>query len=407
MLWLKDRGSGKSRPPLAHRLGRHFPVVDAGGLWIHAVSVGEVEVARQLVAELGRRGCELPLTVTATTATGLALARQTVGDRLTVHACPLDLPQPVKRVLDAVRPRVLALVETEIWPELLYQAGQRDVRVAVVNARLSPGSLAKYRRVRGLLRNLLEPISLVLTRSAADAEAFEDLGVAPARIRVSGNVKYDLEPNPEPLPWTSQAETWAGDRTTTVAGSTLEGEEVLLIDAVNRLSDGWSRIFLILAPRHPERFDAVARLLERRGIPFARRSRTAEAPSQPNVLLLDTIGELARAYGLGAAAFIGGSLVDVGGHNPLEPAVWGVPVVTGPHVHNFQEVYDALIAAGGAVLAHDVAEITTILEGWLDDPASADRVGEAGRRVVETSRGATARTVDELLALHGASESRS
>jgi len=306
----------------------------------------------------------------------------------------------VSRVLETVQPRLEVLVETELWPELLFQAARRDIPVAVANARLSEESFPRYRRVRRLLRPLLEPLTAVLARSDADAGRFAELGVPEGRIRTLGNIKYDLEPSPEPLPWQETVRSWAGGRPVVVAGSTMDGEEGTVLDAVHAVG-GSERLFLVLAPRHPERSDSVRRQLEERGIRLALRSALDPAPKRADVLLLDTIGELGRAYRLAAAAFIGGSLVPTGGHNPLEPAVWSVPVLTGPHVHNFQEVYDELVAAGGAVVVEDSRSLAGTLGGWLDDDDAARAAGDAALSVVERNRGATARTVDELLTLAG------
>ncbi len=398
LLWLRDRATGKSRPPLPARLGRGLPAVAPGGLWVQAVSVGEVEIARRVLAELERRAPELGVLLTATTATGLALARRTVGDRHPVHPCPLDLPGPVGRFLDAVRPSAVVLVETELWPELLHQAGRRGIPVAVANGRLSDRSYRRYRRVRALLAPLLEPVTAVLARSAADAARFAGLGIPAARIRVTGNVKYDLEPDPAPLPWAGRLVAWTAGRPVMVAGSTMEGEEETVLAALERL-DADTRPFLVLAPRHPERFEAVARLLRGRRVALARRTDLGAAPERPDVLLLDTIGELARAYRLAAVAFVGGSLVPTGGHNPLEAAAWGVPVLTGPHVHNFREVYAELLAAGAVRVVSGAEELAAALAAWLDEPRAARAAGEAGRRVVEANRGAAGRTAEAVLRL--------
>ncbi len=398
VLWVRDRASGKDRPPLRQRLGRGLPAIEPGGLWIQAVSVGEVEVARRLVETLQYRPEAIPLLVTSTTATGLALARKTLAGTAAVHPCPLDLVLPVRRVLEAARPRALVLVETELWPEMLHQAGRRGVPVAVVNARLSEYSFRRYRRFRPLLAPLLDPIALVAARSDSDAERFETLGVPGDRITVTGNVKYDLEPDRTPLEWEAAFRRWAGDRFVLVAGSTMEGEEAMLLDAIE-FAGGPERIVTILAPRHPERFDAVAALLERRGLPFVRRSALDAGADRPAVLLLDTIGELARAYRLGDAAFIGGSLVNTGGHNPLEAAVWGVPVTAGPNLFNFSEVYAEMITSGGVLVGVGVDDLARVLEDWIADPAARRRVGEAARATVEANRGAAERTVDAVLDL--------
>ena len=398
---LRQKLARKSRPRFRDRLGRDLPQLESGGVWIQAVSVGEVELARGLVAEFEQNAPDLPLFLTATTATGLDLARRTLGDRLPVFPCPLDLPGPVRRVLEAAQPRLMVLVETELWPEVLYQAGLRGVPVAVVNARLSPGSFAGYRRVAGRLRKLLEPLALVLARSEADGERFEGLHVPRQRILVTGNIKYDLEADHRPLEWEDNVRRVARDRPILVAGSTMEGEEEQILDAFSALGAGGTQPFLILAPRHPERFDRVARLLAERGLVFSRRSSGETMSSDTDVFLIDTIGELARAYRLARVAFIGGSLAPTGGHNPLEPGVWGVPVLSGPHVFNFDEVYDEMTQAGGARLVADSAELRVAAALWLDDPKLAQAAGAAGQEVVERNRGATTRTVSALLELIG------
>ncbi len=398
VLWARDRATGKARPPLGHRFGRELPSVEPGGLWIQAVSVGEVEIARRLIRELDAAAPELPVFLTATTATGLALARRAEGGRVAVHPCPLDLGRPIRRVLDAVRPAVLVLVETEIWPEMLHQAATRGIPAAIANARLSEDSFRRYRRARSLLRPLLEPLRAVLARSEADARRFAALDVPEERIAVTGNIKYDLMPDPEPLPWASLLERWAAGRPVFVAGSTMEGEEEAVLDALSRVPDEL-RPFPLMAPRHPERFDEVARLLADRGLAVARRSALDGAPSRPDVFLLDTIGELSRAYRGAAAAFIGGSLVPTGGHNPLESAVWGTPVLSGPYVHNFREVYREMTAGGGAVIVEDSTALAGALHRWLEDPTAARTAGEAGRAVVESNRGATQKTVEAILRL--------
>jgi 3-deoxy-D-manno-octulosonic-acid transferase len=396
---LRQRLLGKSRPRFRDRLARSLPDVPPDGVWIQAVSVGEVEVARRLVAEFGRQAPDIPLFLTATTATGLDLARRTLGNELPVFPCPIDLPGPVSRVLESSQPRLLVLVETELWPEMLHQVRVRGVRAAVVNARLSQGSFSGYRRVAGLLKPLLEPLTLVLARTGTDADRFAGLGIPRERIVVSGNIKYDLELDQRQLAWEDEIRRTAGDRPIVVAGSTMEGEEEQVLDALAGLGADGATPFLILAPRHPERFDAVARLLAGRGLVYARRCSSEAVPADADVFLIDTIGELARAYRMARVAFIGGSLVPTGGHNPLEPAVWGVPVLSGPHVHNFQEVYDEMTAAGAARLVADATELRVATAAWLDEPALTDAAGRTGREVVERNRGATARTCSALLGL--------
>ncbi len=405
VLKIRDRLRGKRRPSFSGRFARDLPDLPTGCLWLHAVSVGEVEIARRLVRELTALGSEYPVMVTATTATGLDLARRTMGDAVTVIPCPLDLPGALGRVFDAAKPSALVVVETELWPEMLHQAGRRGVPTAVINARLSNSSFRSYRRVRPLLRPLLEPLSLVLARSRVDAERFAELGVAQVKIRTAGNIKYDLEPDPSPLSWIEAVRSAAGERPIIVAGSTMEGEETVVLDALNRLAAEGRPVLLILAPRHPERFEAVADLVTRRGLGLIRRSGSEPPTDATEVFLLDTIGELARAYKAAAVAFVGGSLAPTGGHNPLEPAVWGVPVLSGPHVYNFSEVYDEMTAAGAARLVADGDELATVLTDWLENPVEAGAAGAAGLRAVETNRGATALTAAAVLDLAGGSPS--
>ncbi len=395
-LLLRDRASGKARPPLADRLARTLPEVEPGGVWLHAVSVGEVEIARRLVEEIEARAPSTPILVTVTTATGLGLARRILAGRAVVHPSPLDMVGPVGRLLDHVRPRVVAIVETELWPELLHQAHRRGIRTVVVNGRLSEGSFARYRRVRSVLARLLAPLDRVLARSDADAGRFVALGVPEAKVEVTGNVKYDLRPAGDALPWAEAATALAAGRPVVVAGSTMEGEEATVLDAL-----AGRGAFVVLAPRHPERFEAVARELDGRGVSWARRSRLDALPASADLLLLDTIGELGRTFQLARAAFIGGSLVPTGGHNPLEPAAWRVPVVTGPHVDNFREVYADLFAAGGARVVHDADELGEAVGAWLADADAARAAGEAAFAVLESNRGAAGRSAEAVLALAG------
>ena len=217
------------------------------------------------------------------------------------------------------------------------------------------------------------------------------------RIEAVGNIKYDLEPDETPLEWVETVRELAGNRPVVVLGSTMEGEEAALLAALEELSRTGHHPFTILAPRHPERFHQVAELLGRREVKHVRRSALSDGSRPADVMLLDTIGELARAYRLADVAFVGGSLVPTGGHNPLEPAVWGVPVLSGRHVFNFHEVYHELVSAGGARLVEPGGELTAALRDWLADPGAARAAGEVGRRVVEANRGATARTAEMLL----------
>jgi len=389
-----DRRRGKRRPPLAQRLGRGLPPLPTGGVWVQAVSVGEVIVARPILRELRRRRASLPLVLSATTATGIATAGGGQEADVVVPF-PLDLPGPVRRCLDAARPRLVVLVETELWPEMLAGCGRLGIPVVLVNARISDRSFRGYRALRALLAPLLAPLSAALAQTDLDAERLAALGVPAARITVTGNVKYDAPAARDVGDLAAALARLAGSRPVVVAGSTVEGEEPMLLDALARL-DPATRPFLLLAPRHPERAAAVAAELARRGVAVARRSDLAAAPTDAAVLLLDTVGELAGLYRLARVALVGGSLVPGGGHNPIEAARFAVPVLTGPHVQNFRAVYRDFIAEGAARTVATADGLATALAAWLADPAAAAAAGAAGRALVERHAGATGRTVDHL-----------
>ena len=389
-----DRRKGKSRPPLAQRLGRRLPELPTGGVWVQAVSVGEVIVARPVMRELRRRRPSLPIILSATTATGIATATdQQEAD--VVVPFPLDLPGPVRRCLDAARPELVVLVETELWPEMLAACGRRNIPVALVNARISDRSFRGYRAIRPLLAPLLAPLTAALAQTDVDAERLAALGVRADHIMVTGNVKFDAPSPRDPGDLAAAVARLAAGRPVVVAGSTVPGEEPMVLDALWTLPEA-QRPFLVLAPRHPERTDAVIDELAQRNLRFGRRSRLGEAPDACSVLLLDTVGELAALYRLAQVAVIGGSLVPSGGHNPIEAGRFGVPVLTGPHVHNFKAIYRDFLAEGAARTVSTVDELASAVAGWLGDPEAAAAAGSAGRALVERHAGATARTVDQL-----------
>lgn len=396
-LALQDRLRAKSRPPWSERFCRRLDLGEAD-LWIQAVSVGEVEVASHLVRHLLDLRPDLRVIVTATTATGLSLARKRVGESCQIAACPVDLPGPLGRFLGRIRPSMIVLIETELWPEMLHQAGRRQIPVVVVNARLSEKSRRNYRRVLPLLKPLLRPLDLVLARDESDLEGFRTLGIEEARLRLGGNLKYDMVPDDRSLDWEEALRKLAGERPIWVAGSTIKGEEEMLIEALLSENLKNRNTVLILAPRHPERFDAVADLIRSRGLRLLRRTEGfgSETPGF-DVFLVDTIGELARAYRLGRAAFIGGSLAPTGGHNPLESLLWGVPVLSGPSTENFEEIYRQMLEIGAVRLITSAEDLAEALGIWLGDPELSATAGKAGREYIRRRNGTTARVAEILL----------
>jgi len=394
--------AGKYRAGLAGRLGVVPQALrDAArgrrAIWLHAVSVGEIIAAGRLVAELEAALPEHIICISTTTRTGYTLAQQRFGSQR-VFYFPLDFAFIVRRYLRATNPELLILVETEFWPNLLLQCAQRGVPVAVVNARISDRSLPRYRRLRGLWKPLLAKIALFSAQSEEDATRLRDLGAPPERVRVLGNLKFDVRSAAAESAFVTdlRAQLPAGAKVL-ICGSTLDDEEAALLTALPALTVIMPELLCILAPRHPERFDAVAQLLQQRGFAFTRRSQWTGQPLA-GVFLLDSVGELASVYSLATLAFVGGSLVKAGGHNPLEAAQFAVPVVMGESYENFRGIVAAMRKVHGIEIVVR-KELCTALTGLLTNPQRAIALGEAGQRVFLAESGATARTVAALLPL--------
>lgn len=401
----------KYREGLAKRLGRvpsRLAVLRGSRplIWIHAVSVGEVLSASRLVKTLDAALPGYRIVVSTTTRTGQALARERFGPER-VFYCPLDLPWAVAAYVNALQPRLLVLVETEFWPNLLSACFRRRIPVAVVNARISDRSWPRYRRLRSLWRPFLRRIDAVLAQSEIDAERLKILGCEPQRVSVAGNLKFDVR-IAEEAPATRLLKKLAPGLRLVVAGSTLEGEEAALLEAWPRVLQADPQLAMIVAPRHPERFAAVAALVAGSGFPWLRRSewngQTEAAPLVPGqIILLDTIGELASIFSLAAVAFVGGSLVPAGGHNLLEPAQFGVPIVAGPHDANFRAIAEALRAHQALrVVARE--ELAAALIELLGNTQESAAMGERARDVFHRQAGATDRCVAALRGLLSAEE---
>ena len=396
--------TGKYREGLNERLGRvprHLFGSAQPVIWLHAVSVGEVLAISRLVAELALAFPDHGLVISTTTRTGQALARQRFGaDR--VFYCPLDIPRAVNAYLNALRPSMLILAETEFWPNLLHECFRRGIPVAVVNARISDRSWPRYKLLRRFWAPLLGRLSAVLAQSETDAERLRALGCR--NVLSAGNLKFDVRVAEEAEPTRLLKDRTAGLRIV-VAGSTLEGEEAALLDAWPQLLAADPALVMVIAPRHPERFAAVAALLEGSGVTWLRRSAwdgdatgSAWTLQGGEVLLLDSIGELASVYSLASVAFVGGSLFPAGGHNPLEPAQFGVPIVMGPYYANFAAITDNL-RANHALRIAAKEELAASLIDLLTNCTAADVMGTRAKQVFDQQAGATARCVEALRAV--------
>jgi 3-deoxy-D-manno-octulosonic-acid transferase len=396
----------KYREGLSERLGRVpsrlRPTASRAEpvIWLHAVSVGEVLAISRLVQEIAAAFPGYLLMISTTTRTGQELARTRFGpDR--VFYCPLDLPWAVRAYLNALQPRMLILAETEFWPNLLNECFRRDIPVAVVNARISDRSWPRYQMLRRLWNPILSRISRVLAQSSTDAERLVALGCLPERVSVSGNLKFDVRAGHE-AEANSLLKTLGPALRFLVAGSTLEGEETALLEAWPRLLSLEPQLVMVLAPRHPERFGAVATLLEAVKFSWIRRSQWKSKPASSlafleggQIVLLDTIGELASVYSLATVAFVGGSLVAAGGHNPLEPAQFGVPIVMGPNYANFRTITEDLRAHNAIRIARK-DDLAATLGELLSNREEAQKMGARAKQVFEEKAGATARSIDAL-----------
>jgi 3-deoxy-D-manno-octulosonic-acid transferase len=388
--FLLARRGGHYLPTLPGRLGRaEGPAAPPGALWIHAVSVGEVGVAATLARALPP---EVPLLVTTVTPTGQERARAAFAGRAEVAYLPFDLGFAVGRFFRRHQPRALVLVEGDYWPLVLREARRRGLPVAVVNGRVGDRSFGRMRRLRRLLGPLFAGVGRFGVQSAQDRDRLLELGIEPARVAVTGNLKYE-SPEPAAKPELEAAlRALAGGRPVLLAGSTMPGEEAMVLDAFRRAGGG-GRALLVLAPRHPERWNEVDALLREEN---AVRRTALPASGRPAVVLLDSLGELAGLYRLAAGAFIGGTLAPTGGHNPLEAARFGVPLAVGPAMFNFREMAEAFDKAGAWRRVADPGELGAVWGEWMENPEAGREVGERALRLVEENRGALGRTMEML-----------
>jgi 3-deoxy-D-manno-octulosonic-acid transferase len=394
LLWrgLRDRSYWRN---FSERFGFGAHAAAPHGVWLHAVSVGEVQACAPLVSALYRLHPGIPLTVTTFTPTGAARARALFGNVAQVRYLPYDLPGAVRRFFTRVQPRLAVIFETELWPNLYRECARRRVPLVLASARLSERSVGRYQRLGRLFRDTLSQAAVVAAQAPKDAERFRALGADPASTHITGNIKFDFELPPDIAARGARLRSYfAPRRPLWVAGSTHGGgEEQALLEAHQRVREAFPDALLVLAPRHPTRFTEAAQVLAQAGVSFARRSEqaTASAHAPSPVLLLDSLGELLDFYAAADVAFVGGSLVPVGGHNLLEPAALGVPILTGPNNFNSEEIARLLIARGAAEVVHNAAELAARVSALFADPQARERMGAAGRASVDGNRGALAK----------------
>jgi len=380
---------GRVRKRVKQVIGKTRPI------WVHAVSVGEVMAAHPLIRELKKKYPGRKLILSTVTVTGNYTARQRVPEADAVFFFPFDYPWIVRRVIHRINPVIVLVAETELWPNFFRELKRAGVPSAVINGRISPGSYRNYRKLGSFFSQVFSQVSLFCMQSSDDASRIKDIGAPGDRVMVTGNLKFDQKitaVNASPVPLTR------GSKVIT-AGSTHRGEEEALLDVFRRLREKYPELVLIVAPRHPERFDEVEGLINKAGYECQRRTRLRG--NVKDVLLLDTIGELRSFYGICDIAFVGGSLVKVGGHNLLEPAAMKKPVIFSRYMYNFKEISEALISAGGGILVKDKEELYVQSEKLLSDRASAEQIGNRAFSVIAANSGATKRTIDAVSRLIG------
>ncbi|RZI89974.1 MAG: 3-deoxy-D-manno-octulosonic acid transferase, partial [Pseudomonas sp.] len=393
-LFLRARKAPAYGQRVAERFAIKLPPMRQGGIWVHAVSVGESIAAAPMVRALLKAYPELPITVTCMTPTGSERIRALFADEPRIQHCylPYDLPWAAARFLDHVRPRLGVIMETELWPNHIHQCAKRGIPVALANARLSARSARGYGRFAKLTRPMLAEMSLIAAQTETEAERFRSLGARPECVQVTGSIKFDLKLDEQLLPRARQLrEQWqASQRPVWIAASTHEGEDAQVLEAHRRLLQVHADALLILVPRHPERFNAVHALCAEQ-FATVRRSSAELVTDATQVLLGDTMGELLFLYALADIAFVGGSLVPTGGHNPLEPAALALPVISGPHVFNFLDISAMLKDAGALQSVDDSQALAASVQRLVELPQDAKRMGEAGRAVMQANQGALQR----------------
>ncbi|HXD72668.1 MAG TPA: 3-deoxy-D-manno-octulosonic acid transferase [Vicinamibacterales bacterium] len=389
---------------LRERLGYlpiSFNVDGEPSIWIHAVSVGEALTARALASDLKSRYPRLKLYLSTTTMAGQQVARTSLRHLVDgVFYFPFDWSFIIRRTLDIVKPRLFIMMETEIWPNLLHECRKRGIRTAMINGRISARSYPRYKLVRPLFRRVLADVDRFCMQSEESAQRLMALGAEPSRVVVTGSLKFDSLELPPPTAHGKPRERVlrffriSSHRTVIVAGSTMRGEESAVLRAFSKIKATQTHAVCIIAPRAPERFGEVERIAREAGFVTARRSELPiDAEPRADVIVLDSIGELAQLYQLATVVFVGGSLADHGGHNILEPAIFGKPIVFGPHMQNFREIGETFIASGAAIQVGSERELGDAILGLVRDPVHRASLGAAARALVEANRGAKDKTL--------------
>ncbi|WP_150538737.1 lipid IV(A) 3-deoxy-D-manno-octulosonic acid transferase [Actinobacillus vicugnae] len=396
MMWNR----GRKQPAYRHRLAERYAYYDndqqpvENGVLVHAASVGEVIAATPLIKAIQEKYPTLPITVTTVTPTGSAQVHSAFGNSVSHFYLPYDLPDAMTRFLDFVKPKLIIVIETELWPNLIHKAHTRDIAFVIANARLSPRSAKRYGWIKSGLAKILNKIDLIMAQDAVSAERYLNLGFHQQNLVNTGNLKFDLEINNELRNQVelTRKELNLQQRPVWITGSTHEGEEKILLEAHKQLLTRWHDLVLILVPRHPERFASVEDLLIKSELNYTKRTDKVALDANSQVLLGDTMGEMMTLYGLAQIAFVGGSLVKHGGHNPLEPIAFELPVISGVHTFNFPEVFAKLRYVKGVIeIKSEVEDLVQAVDFLLENPNACQAISQAGFSVLQENQGALKR----------------
>lgn len=399
-LWLRARKAPAYAQRIGERFARGLPPMQRGGIWVHAVSVGESIAAAPMIRALLARYPQLPITITCMTPTGSERIQSMFANEPRVQHCylPYDFPWAAGRFLDHVQPKIGVIMETELWPNHIHQCAKRGIPTVLANARLSERSARGYGRFAGLTRPMLAEMSLIAVQTETEAQRFRDLGARPACVTVTGSIKFDLTIDPQLLERAAQQrEAWqTTQRPVWIAASTHAGEDEVVLSAHRSLLAIHPDALLILVPRHPERFNSVFELSRQQGLNSVRRSKAEPVVSDTSVLVGDTMGELLFLYALADIAFVGGSLVPNGGHNLLEPAALDKPVLSGPHLFNFLEIAAMLRNAGALEQVSDASGLAATVQRLIEHPDQAQTMADAGLAVMKANQGALQKLLDGI-----------
>jgi 3-deoxy-D-manno-octulosonic-acid transferase len=399
-LWLRARKAPAYAQRIGERFARGLPPMQRGGIWVHAVSVGESIAAAPMIRALLARYPQLPITITCMTPTGSERIQSMFASEPRVQHCylPYDFPWAAGRFLDHIQPKIGVIMETELWPNHIHQCAKRGIATVLANARLSERSARGYGRFAGLTRPMLAEMSLIAVQTETEAQRFRDLGARPECVTVTGSIKFDLTIDPQLLARAAQQrEAWqTAQRPVWIAASTHAGEDEVILTAHRKLLESHSDALLILVPRHPERFNSVFELSQKQGLNSVRRSKAEAVVSDTSVLVGDTMGELLFLYALADIAFVGGSLVPNGGHNLLEPAALDKPVLSGPYLFNFLEIAAMLRSAGALEEVSDAAGLAATVQRLIEHPEQAKTMADAGLAVMKANQGALQKLLDGI-----------